>query len=147
MKINSRKYDGSLHRTWDCELVSFDGEMLRVRGEFAETVEHTDLGTIEKGTITHETFWLSRSYNVFRFENADGTLRNHYVNVSLPPTFDGEVVEFVDLDIDVVMWPDGRCETLDLIEFEENSVKMKYPPEVKDRVSETLKEILVLEFD
>ena len=142
MKVNARKFDGSLRRSWECELVCFDGETLRVRGVFAETVEHSDLGTLLKGTVSHETFWLSRWYNVFRFENADGTLRNHYINISMPPTFDGKTIEFVDLDIDIVIWPDGRRIVLDEDEFAENLVKYKYPTYLVEKVKNTVETLL-----
>ena len=142
MKVNARKFDGSLRRTWDCELVSFDGETLKVRGVFAETVKHSDLGTIEKETISHETFWLSRWYNVFRFENPDGSVRNHYLNISMPPTFDGETIEFVDLDIDIVVWPDGRRIVLDEDEFAENLVKYQYPTDLVEKVKNTVQTLL-----
>ena len=37
------------------------------------------------------------------------------------------VINYVDLDIDVIVWPDGRIEVLDLEEFEENSRVYSYP--------------------
>ena len=118
--------------------------MLIVRGVFAETVKHQDLGTIEKGTVSQETFWLSRWYNVFRFENSDGTLRNHYINISMQPTFDGETIEFVDLDIDIVIWPDGRRVVLDEDEFSENLVKYQYSVKLVEKVNSTLHRLLEL---
>ncbi len=140
--INSRKFDGSLHRSWECELISFDGEEIVCRGVFKQTVDHSDLGLIAAGTISHEKFWLSRWYNVFRFEEPKGALRNHYINISMPPTFDGSTIEFVDLDIDVVVWPDGRVLTLDLDEFEQNRLMYCYSSEVVGMANKTLNEIL-----
>lgn len=139
--VNSRKYDGSLHRSWNCELVSFDGEHLVLRGEFDRDVEHEGLGLILAGTITIEHFWLSKWHNVFRFESHEGVLRNHYVNVSMPPTFDGKTLEFVDLDLDVVIWPNGEYVVLDEMEFANNSIKLEYPDEVDARCLASLKEI------
>lgn len=135
--VNSRKYDGSLHRSWNCELVSFDGEKLELKGSFAETVEHSQLGILAAGTVLHEYFWLSRWYNVFRFENLAGGLQCHYLNITQPPTFDGSTLEFVDLDIDIVAWPDGRIEVLDEDEFAENSRAYGYPRELIDIVNST----------
>jgi hypothetical protein len=50
--------------------------MIELTGEFAEDVEHSNLGQIKNGTVSHEYFWLDRWYNVFRFHEPDGTLRN-----------------------------------------------------------------------
>lgn len=140
--VNSRKYDGSIHRSWECELISYNGELLECRGIFAETVVHSDLGTISQGTASFERFWLSRWYNVFRFEQPDGNVRNHYFNISMPPKFDGKTLEFVDLDIDIVVWPDGRISTLDLEEFERNRKRFAYSSDVVGTAVQTLNEIL-----
>jgi len=141
--VKSKKYDGSLHRSWECELVSFDGEVVECRGIFTDTIKHGELGLIKAGTISHEKFWLTRWYNVFRFEEETGDLRNYYVNISMPPTFNGTTIEFVDLDIDVVIWPDGRAITLDREEFEQNRLRFGYATEIVNKALQTLNEILV----
>lgn len=126
IKVISRKYDGTLHRSWECRLISFDGEKLNAVGEFAKTVVHSHLGVIESGTRSFETFWLDRWYNVLRFETQDGNLRNYYANITLPPKFDGNSLDFIDLDLDVVYWPDGKIEVLDEQEFELNIARYHY---------------------
>src|SRR5215207_3881933 len=106
--VISRKYDLSIRRTWHCRLIEQNYPLIALLGEFEEAVEHSDLGSIEQGTLSREYFWLDRGFNVFRFQDAAGGLRNYYCNVTLPPKFDGGVLDYIDLDIDVVVWPDGR---------------------------------------
>jgi protein associated with RNAse G/E len=45
----------------------------------------------------------------------------------MPPMVGFRVIDYVDLDIDVIIWPDGRIQVLDLEEFEENSQIYSYP--------------------
>jgi protein associated with RNAse G/E len=107
-------------------------------GRFDSAVDHPDLGRIEKGTISHERFYVNRWYNYFRFEHPAGTFRNYYINICMPPKLaDGEV-DYVDLDIDLIVWPDGRLITLDLDEFEANALRFAYPERVRRRTLETL---------
>lgn len=125
--VISRKYDLSIRRTWECRLVERRDQLLIFVGEFDQTVEHPDLGLIEAGTVSYEYYWLDRWYNVFRFHTPDGEFRNFYCNINMPPTFKNGVLEYIDLDIDLILWPDGRTITLDEADFETNAGIFQYP--------------------
>ena len=103
VSINSRKFDGSIRRSWECELLSIDGSQLVFGGEFLEDIDHPELGLIRRGTISRESYWTDRWYNVFQFQEADGNLRNYYCNINMPPVLSERVLDYVDLDIDVVV--------------------------------------------
>ncbi|MGH9947547.1 MAG: DUF402 domain-containing protein [Pyrinomonadaceae bacterium] len=139
--INSRKYDLSIRRRWKCQLVEREDPMLVFVGEFDETIDHPALGLIQKGTTSYEYYWLDRWYNIFRFHEPDGSFRNFYCNINMPPTFDGRTLDYVDLDIDVIVWSEGRIITLDEDEFESNAVAFSYPPEVRKKALDSLDEI------
>jgi len=142
--VNSRKYDGNIRRSWNCELIEQQDSLLVFVGEFLEQVEHQDLGCIEKGTTSYEYYWLDRWYNIFRFHEPSGTLRNFYCNINMPPTFSDGVLDYVDLDIDIVLWPDYRYVVLDRDDYERNADVFGYPGWVRDKVEETLNELLEL---
>ena len=136
--VNSRSFDGSIRRTWRCELVERCDPMLVFVGTFESDVEHGDLGLIKKGTVSYEYYWLDRWYNIFRFHEPDGTFRNYYCNINMPPVFENGVLDYVDLDIDIVVWPDKVWQILDRDEFESNSVKFGYSDEIRAKVEETV---------
>ncbi|MFN0277788.1 MAG: DUF402 domain-containing protein [Pyrinomonadaceae bacterium] len=140
--INSRKYDLSIRRTWICELIKQDDSLLVLVGEFDRDVEHPGLGSISRGTVSYEYYWLDRWYNIFRFHEPDGSLRNYYCNVAMPPTFADGVLDYVDLDIDVVVWPDNKYEVVDREDFERNSLKFGYPNKVRQRAEQSVEEML-----
>lgn len=139
--VNSRKYDGSINRTWPCEFVSREGSLLTFLGVFDQDVEHSSLGSIKKGTISHEYYWLDRWYNVFRFHESDGIFRNYYCNINMPPTFENGVLDYVDLDIDFVIWPDGSVSELDREEYEANAEKFEFSQSLKDSVENAISEL------
>jgi protein associated with RNAse G/E len=125
--VRSLKYDKSLRRIWTAHLLERSDTGILLEGYFESEVAHPDLGRVAKGTRSVESFPFGRWYNCFAFYQPCGSFRNYYINVSMPPVIGDGVVEYVDLDIDVLAWPDGRVEVLDLDEFEENSRIYDYP--------------------
>jgi len=130
-----------VRRTWKCELLEHTGELIEAVGVFDLDVEHPGLGSISRGTVSHEFYWPERWYNVFRFHEPDGRFRNYYCNISMPPTFGDGVLDYVDLDIDVVVWEDRRYDILDRDDFERNTSKYGYPPELIQKVHESLDDL------
>ena len=140
--VNSRKFDGTIRRSWKCDFVGRRDSLLMFVGEFDADIEHEDLGLIRKGTISYEYFWLDRWYNIFRFHEPTGELRNFYCNIAMPPQFANEVLEYVDLDIDILIDRDFRTSVLDREEYELNSRAFGYPSEIKIHVEDAIKELL-----
>jgi protein associated with RNAse G/E len=123
-------------------LVSHSDPLLIVRGEFERDVQHPDLGFIQSGTISYEYFWFDRWYNIFRFHEPDGSLRNFYCNIALPPSFQDSILDYVDLDIDIVVWPDTQITVLDEAEFETNASLFGYPGSVRKAALQSLDDLL-----
>ncbi|MGC2237370.1 MAG: DUF402 domain-containing protein [Pyrinomonadaceae bacterium] len=142
--INSRKFDGKIHKSWKAELIERNDSLLIFVGEFEKEVKHSNLGVIRRGTISYEYYWLDRWYNIFRFHEPDGALRNFYCNVNMPPKFENGVLDYVDLDIDILVWKDFKYEILDAGEFEENAGKYNYSESLKQTVDLNVKEIINL---
>ncbi len=140
--VNSRKMDGTIRRSWTCELIEETDSLLVFVGKFAEDVSHPELGEISAGTTSYEYYWLDRWYSIFRFHEPSGSLRNFYCNLNMPPSFNDGILDYVDLDIDVVVWPDQSYKILDLDDYEKNAVLLGYSHDVKEKVEGTLKELL-----
>jgi protein associated with RNAse G/E len=139
--IKTYKYDGSLHRSWQADLIERDGDLLVFKGVFDSEIIHDKLGTIQKGTISYEYYWLDRWYNVFRFHEPDGAFRNFYCNINMPPKFADGVLEYVDLDIDILVNVKG-VQILDELEFAEHSVRYGYSTGILKKVKSTTADLL-----
>jgi len=111
---------------------------------FDEEIEHDLLGTISAGTISTEYYWLDRWYNVFRFSDAEWKLKSFYCNINQPPAFDGHVLSYVDLDIDVLVAPDLTYKIVDLEDFEDNAVRFNYPDDLQANAHRALAEVIDL---
>lgn len=140
--INSRKFDKSIQRSWKADLIEQQNSLLVFVGVFNETVTHPFLGVIRRGTVSFEYYWLDEWFNVFRFHEPEGELRNFYCNLNMPPVFQNGVLDYVDLDIDIIVWKDFSYEIHDLDDFEKNSKKYNYPDALKNTVEIKLKNLL-----
>ena len=139
-----RKYDGREHRRWPARIAKREGSLLVLDAVFEEEIEHDLLGTIALGTVSTEYYWLDRWYNVFRFSDQGGKLKSFYCNVNQPPRLDGQVLSYIDLDIDVLVAPDLTYEILDLDDFEANAQAYAYPDNVQLSARRALKELTEL---
>lgn len=119
-----------------------ENSLLVFRGVFDTEINHRHLGVIRHGTISYEYYRLDRWYNVFKFYEPDGKFRNFYCNVNLPPKFENNVLDYVDLDIDVIVWKDFSSEILDIDEFESNAKKYDYSSELRHNAGLALESIL-----
>lgn len=142
--VSACKYDGTEHRRWTARMMSRDDNLLILDAKFAEDISHDLLGLVARGTASIEYYWLNRWYNIFRFLNPNGQLRSFYCNVNIPPTFDGRVLSYVDLDIDILVEPDLSYRIVDEDEFALNAAKYNYPEHVRKRAYQALQELVNL---
>lgn len=142
--VSACKYDGREHRRWSAHMMCRDEELLILDARFDREVRHQLLGTVACGTVSIEYYWLNRWYNIFRFLKPDGQLRSFYCNVNIPPTFDGRVLSYVDLDIDILVAPDLSYQIVDEDEFALNAARYDYPQRIRERAYQSLEELVSL---
>ena len=142
--VRTYKYDGSEHRRWLAEVSRVEGSLMVLDAKFEEEIEHPLLGTIAPETVSTEYYWLDRWYNIFRFAQPTGELRNYYCNINVPPVLVGNVLSYIDLDIDILVAPDLSYTILDEDEFVANAARYNYPEDIRSRSREALDELVVL---
>lgn len=140
--MRAYKYDGLLHRTWAAELVRQESSLIVLDAKFPDEIIHDSLGTIAAGTHSLEYYWLDRWYNIFRFAQPNGGLRNYYCNINVPPAFDGETLSYVDLDLDILVAPDLSYQLLDVEDFESNAVLYGYSAELQASARQAVNELI-----
>ncbi len=65
-----------------------------------------------------ETYYSDRWYNIFEMhDRTDDHLKGWYCNISRPATIEEDSVSFVDLALDLLVYPDGRQLVVDEDEF------------------------------
>jgi protein associated with RNAse G/E len=139
--VRACKFDGREHRRWEAKILRRVDSLLVLDAKFETEIHHDLLGTIARGTVSIEYYWLDRWYNVFRFMEPGGQLRNYYCNVNIPPDYNGRMLSFVDLDMDILVAPDLSYQILDEDEFEFNARRYDYPATVRSRAHQALAEL------
>ena len=117
VSVRVLKYDGTEYRRWNAKISQHDGSLLVLDAEFEYDVQHDLLGAIRRGTRTIEYYWLDRWYNIFRFLESDGATKLYYCNVNMPPSIEGGILSYIDLDVDVLVQPDYSYQVLDMEEY------------------------------
>jgi protein associated with RNAse G/E len=142
--INSRKFDGRIGKSWSAELIENRDGVIVAKGIFDFDVDHKKLGFIRRGTVSYEFYWSDRWYNVFRFHEPEGKLRSFYCNFATPAVLRDGVLDYIDLDIDVLADSGLNYEVLDLDEFAERTVKYGYTKEILERSTQTVDDLISL---
>jgi protein associated with RNAse G/E len=142
--VRTYKYDGTEHRHWRAQLTVRENSLLVLNAKFKEEIQHPLLGIIARGTLSIEFYWLDRWYNIFRFHQPSGELRNFYCNINVPPVFHRNVLSYIDLDMDILVAPDLSYSILDEDEFAANVARFKYPLEVQKQSRQALRQLITL---
>ena len=142
IRIVGLKYDGSPRDEWPAQLIEQRGTQLRVhvpagtegivRGHRRQVVEDSST----------DLYWTDRWYNVWQIDRTEGVL--FYANVAMPCQFDGSILRWVDLDIDIVLCDDGSIVVKDEDEFEEHISRFAYPEDVVEHALAARDELLSL---
>lgn len=71
-----------------------------------------------KGDRFLETWYTNRWYNIFEIHSReDDSLRGWYCNIGRPAEIEQEMISYIDLCLDLLIFPDGRQVILDEAEF------------------------------
>ena len=75
--------------------------------------------TFAKGDRFVEAYYTDRWYNIFEmYSRDDDHLKGWYCNISRPAEFQPGRIQYVDLALDLLVYPDGRQLVLDQDEFD-----------------------------
>ncbi|MCJ7780199.1 MAG: DUF402 domain-containing protein [Acidimicrobiia bacterium] len=135
VRVRFSKWDGTPHWKFDMERIGEDehgvwlwapaGTELR-RG--SEKTIHVEQGFVK--VITPNGWWTA----VWNVGPCNGSRSIEiYVDVITPAIWEGDTVQMVDLDLDVIRRRDGSVEIDDEDEFEEHRATFGYPDHVVDK--------------
>lgn len=124
------RYEGLLiERGQNCFVLEayFDRQDMQVEGLL-----------LRKGDRFVETYYEDRWYNVFEVHACeDDRIRGWYCNISCPVKVEGRALSYIDLALDLLVFPDGSQTILDQDEFE----SLQIPPEARQRALDGLHEL------
>lgn len=73
---------------------------------------------MRRGDLFLEVYFRDRWYNLFEIHDVEsGQIKGWYANISRPAEFTGREIRYVDLALDILVYPDGHHLVLDADEF------------------------------
>jgi hypothetical protein len=96
---------------------------------------------LKKGDRFIETYYTDRWYNIFEIHaREDDHVRGWYCNIAQPACIDDATISYVDLALDLLVFPDNRQVILDEDEFTELDLSEQLRIQARQAIAE-LKEI------
>ena len=83
--------------------------------------------TLQKNDRFIERYYADRWYNIFQIhDREDDRLKAWYCNVTTPAQISQETISYVDLALDLLVYPDGKYLVLDEDEFNNLDIEQAY---------------------
>ncbi|WP_339278910.1 DUF402 domain-containing protein [Paenibacillus sp. FSL W8-1187] len=145
--IKSFKHDGHLHRQWQKNWLVPDRLLLPQQAEENMIVlinNQTPIteadGSVWVSRVPAVSFFLpGKWYNVVAMMEDFGI--RYYCNLASPPYLTGDVLTYIDYDLDVIRTANGDLAVVDRDEYERHKTDYRYPPIVDAKVGQGLREV------
>lgn len=122
--IHCYKHDGSIHKSWKYAYVLDIKEDLIVLGNENVLVTKEDGRTWRTKEPAIMFFYNNRWFNVIAQLKSNGLF--YYCNIASPYVIDGNVVKYIDYDLDLRVFPNGSFKILDRMEYRYHKKQMHY---------------------
>jgi protein associated with RNAse G/E len=138
IKIRALKFPDILHYEWEGELLRHTADYVLVLCQPGrKLIHHTKNKVFIVNNTSLEFFFLKEWFTV-AMEVEDGNVVSAYCNVAKPSVLINDEISFIDLDLDYIREKNKEWEVVDEDEFESNSIKYKYPVELKNEAVKAL---------
>jgi hypothetical protein len=102
--------------SWTGELLDETDDHLTIKALWAVGNEPMLLGytVFEPGDVFLETYYRREWFSIWEVQShLNGRTKGWYCNICRPIEVDGDRIQFVDMELDVFVYPDGRFVILD----------------------------------
>ncbi|MFV0424005.1 MAG: DUF402 domain-containing protein [Bacilli bacterium] len=142
VNIMSFKHNGSIHRVWDsARVIEVDEEKIVVCTEKTRVEEATKrVWYTKEPAILY--FFYQKWYNVIAMLRKDGVY--YYTNISSPCIFDNGCIKYIDYDLDLKTFRNGKYKIMDINEFYCHKYSMGYSKKVERVVLDTIDHVVDL---
>jgi predicted RNA-binding protein associated with RNAse of E/G family len=141
--ILKKNVDGNETWRYSGEVLQYEPTRVVLQAQFNRPDMLFNRILLKQGDRFVETFYTDRWYNIFAiYDRDDAQLKGWYCNVAEPAVIEetppGELqVSYVDLALDLLVYPDGRQLVLDEDEF----IALSLPPETQIQARHALDEL------
>lgn len=138
--IHCYKHNGKMHRTWD------EATILEIANDFIICGNDKTKVTENDGR-THRTkepailfFYKNNWFNIIAQFKEYGLF--YYCNIASPYILDGEIIKYIDYDLDLRVFPDEGYRVLDRNEYKYHRRIMSYPEDLDLILNKELEKLI-----
>jgi protein associated with RNAse G/E len=114
IKIDHLKLNGFNVDLGKADILSFKDDLFVYEREIRSDGTYDGLNVKkESGDKAVSRVSLPEYYIETKYYSINGKLRGTYLNINTPVEIYSSKIRYIDLDIDVIIWPDGRREIID----------------------------------
>lgn len=141
IKIKALKYPDILHYEWEGELLRLTPDYVLVLCKPGRKLIHHTKNKVFTVNNTSLEFFSLKQWFTAAMEIEEGKVVSAYCNVAKPSLFQNGEISFLDLDLDYIKEKNKEWKVVDEDEFELNSIKYKYPVELKNGAVKALEKL------
>jgi protein associated with RNAse G/E len=139
------RYDGSPKFRYPVDALALDDRRWVVHGVFGPEIgSHSGRLGFYPGDHTIEFYLVETWWNAYAVFSPAGAPRGYYCNIATPPRREADAIVYTDLDLDLLVRPDGSAVVLDRDEYEERAARFGYPADLRRQVDAALAEVTAL---
>ncbi len=128
IKIICYKHDGSVHRTWDKGFILEDNDEYIITAAKRNKVNESTGKEWYTNEPTISIFSKTDWFNVICMFKPN--VLAYYCNISSPCIVEDGFIKYIDYDIDIKRFLDGKIKILDQTEYRKNKKKYQYSEEL-----------------
>jgi len=143
--IEHVKIDGRVLHLGDAQIIEFDEEtnLIMLNRVFTKAGIYDGLRTRkEPGDYAITDLKVGEWIFQTKYFSKDGRYKGTYINLNTPIELYPQRIRYIDLEVDVCLWPDGKVETVDLDELEKKISQGYISKRLGEIIKERLKEVL-----
>lgn len=141
--VHKLAYDGHETWRWSGKLVERREKLTVIDAVFNGAPRDLGYMKLENTDLYHEFYYADRWFNIFQVFREDGPLKGWYCNICKPASFFGNEISFVDMVLDVFVYPDRQSLVLDEEDFEKNAETV-YSPGDATKAKSAVAELLAM---
>ena len=139
--MKALKYDQKPHYEQELDFVHREEGYIVLKGrKQRKLIHHSRKKEFTFNNVTYEYFFEDRWYTAALVLNEQNQAEYIYCNIALPAKITEATVEFIDLDVDVIM-ENQEIKVVDIDEFEENQIRYSYGDETIRKVLKTAQDL------
>ena len=143
LTIHCYKHNGKMHRTWDEAVVLDITDDVLVCANYKTKVTESDGRCHRTAEPAIIFFYKKRWFNIIAQLKKKGLY--YYCNIATPYLIDGNIIKYIDYDLDLRVFPDWGYRVLDKNEYKYHRSLMKYPDELDLILNRELNDLIRME--